>query len=349
MIDESGSYVAVVANHIIESRHKLNPLQQKVIAWAIGQIARDDGDFLTHTLHVSEFADLIGEQKKGQMYRRMEAVTESLLCEVLHIRMQTGDRHRVKFQWLSKCTYHDGKGTVDIRFHEELRPFLLELQNRFTQIRLDKFFAIHGTYALRFFERIECQIGLTKQPKHKRPEGYDPLVWQMTLPVLRDWLGIPPDSYDQISALKEYVLKTAQRQLDEKSDWSFSFVPMTTGRRVTGFEFRIRPARSPKTDQNATRWKNASADMRQLVLNAAKKHRAFAGQSERQILASPKFDRNLDMLFAEAQGQQSLDLAEPTPPVTGELRQVQLRYGFLTPTTDEDRAYIESLPLADRP
>ena len=297
MKNDSGETLVVVANQIVQARHKLDPRQQKVIAWAIGQIARDDTDFTPLKLSVSEFAKLTGTES-GNIYSQMEAVTKSLLRSVVEIRIQDGDRRRIAFQWLSECTYRDGQGTVDIQFHERLKPYLLELRSRFTQLRLERFYKFRSTYTIRFFERVEMQRGLNR------------MSWQMTLADLKDWLGLEPTAYaDGFSAMKAYVLDVAQKELDTKSDWSFSFVTIKTGRKITGVEFTIRPSRSPKVDPSRDRWKKAPAALRARVIENAKTRPIWSDKGESEILNDAKFWEYLPALFeAVEKGQSALAL-----------------------------------------
>lgn len=296
MITPDGSLVAVVANQIVQARHRLDPRQQKVICWAIAQIARDDADLVTHTLSVTEFAKLIGSES-GSLFKEMEAVTSSLLQEVLHIRINEGDRQRVKFQWVSECVYRDGEGTVTIKFHERLKPYLLELRSRFTQLKLDKFFTFRSTYTIRFFERIEMQRGLNR------------MTWTMTLNELREWLGLDQDGYKAFSAFKAYILNRAQAELDTRSDWSFSFQTTKVGRKISGVEFTLRPARSPKIDPVRDRWKSASKELQIKVLQYAHTLDGWGALSDSEIQKDPRFWNNLGMFFdAVEHGQKQLDL-----------------------------------------
>jgi len=297
MRNDSGETLVVVANQIVQARHKLDPRQQKVIAWAIGQIARDDTDFTPLKLSVSEFAKLTGTGS-GNIYSQMEAVTKSLLRSVVEIRIQDGDRSRLAFQWLSECTYREGQGTVDIQFHDRLKPYLLELRSRFTQLRLERFYKFRSTYTIRFFERVEMLRGLNR------------MSWQMTLADLKDWLGLEPTAYaDGFSAMKAYVLDVAQKELDQKSDWSFSFLTIKTGRKITGIEFTIRPAKSPKNNPASDRWKKASPELRAAVLANAQKRPKWEGMTAAEVQATPEFWSYLpDLLAAVEQGQAALPL-----------------------------------------
>ena len=298
MQKETGEQIAVIANQIVQARHRLDPRQQKVIAWAIGQIARDDTDFLTHRLNVSEFAALTGSAS-GSLYREMENVTTSLLRTILEIREKEGERARTKFQWLSECKYHDDEGAVEIKFHHRLKPYLLELRTRFTQVRLDRFFKFRSSYTIRFFERLEMQRGLNV------------LTWKMALEEMRDWLGLDAESYPKFVLFRERVLDAAQRELEAKSDWSFSFETIKVGRRITGVEFTLRPSRSPKNDPARDKWKKASSEVRAQVMASARTRPRWKDMPDAEIVADTTFWQYLGDMLTEVQvGQTALKITD---------------------------------------
>jgi len=298
MKTESGEQIAVVANQIVQARHRLTPLQQKVIAWGIAQIARDDTEFMMHRLSAVQFAQLVGvDERSGSVYRNMETVTTSLLKTILEIRETEGARHRTKFQWLAECRYHDGEGVAEIRFHPKLKPYLLELRSRFTQLRLEKFFKFRSSYTIRFYELITMNKGLDRK------------TWIMQMGELREWLGLEPESYSFFGLLRANVIDVAQRELDAKSDWSFSFTTLKEGRKIVGVKFNLRPARSPKADPRQDRWKKASPELRTAVLEAARGRPRWDNQTDAAILADSGFWEYLDALFDEVEaGQKALPL-----------------------------------------
>jgi plasmid replication initiation protein len=294
VIKEDGQLIAVIANEIISARHKLDTRQQKIIAWALGQTARDDSDFLTHKLSIAEFAKLTGSES-GSLYSEMEAVTKSLLRSIVELKIDDGDRRRVVFQWLSRCVYRDGEGTVELRFHDELKPYLLELRTRFTQLRLERFFKFRSSYTIRFYERIEMQRGLKQQ------------TWTVPLDELRTWLGIDEESYEKFGLFRKRVLEAAQTELDIRSDSSFSYQMVKTGRKVTGVQFTLRPARAPKVVPHRDRWKKLDDPTRAAILAEAKKMVRWEGDSDETILADDTFWARVPDLLDRVAGQRTFE------------------------------------------
>lgn len=297
MKTENGELIAVVANQIIRAAYTLHPWQRKMIFYCIAQIGRDDKNLLEYRITAADFIRDIDATTNGDSYRRLETCADSLLRTVLHIRINEGDRTRRKFQWLSKCDYEDGNGAVNIKFNDELKPWLTELSKHFTQLRLQRMFRLRSGYSIRFFERIEMQRGLSQ------------LTWTIHLSELREWLGLEVGSYASFPAFRTYVLDAAQRELDAKSDWSFSFVAIKTGRKITGIEFTLRPSRTPKMAPSRDRWKKASPALKALLIENARNRPVWEGKEEAEILGDVRFWENLPMILDEVErGQKALSL-----------------------------------------
>jgi plasmid replication initiation protein len=58
---------------------------------------------------------------------------------------------------LHHSEYNKGEGTLTLRFHDELKPALLQLKERFTQIPLKTVFRLQGGYAIRWFEMCKAK------------------------------------------------------------------------------------------------------------------------------------------------------------------------------------------------
>jgi plasmid replication initiation protein len=300
MKKDTGSQIAVVSNQIVRARHALDARQQKMLAWAIAQIARDDTGFLTARMSVAEFTRLTGSSS-GSTYREMAQVSKSLLREIVEIQTNEGNGRRVAFQWLSRCVYTlgEGTGTVELCLHDELRPYLLELKARFTQLSLDRMFKLRSSYTIRFFERIEMERGL----KHE--------TFSLSVDGLRDWVGLKPEMYPKFGLLRKGVIDIARNELDAKADYSFSYSLVKTGRKITSIDFRIRPARSPKGPPPAkTKWQKATPEIRAKVFALARELTRWEGEMDAEIEADPLFEGQLPALLERAEtGQAPLDMS----------------------------------------
>ena len=230
MRKKNGELVCVMANQIAEARHRLTVQEQRMILWLIAQIEPKDKDFLSHTLAVQEFEKLTGSTS-GRLYEQTKSVATGLLRAVLEIR-EPGERSGVRFQWFSDVRYHDGTGTLTVRFHELLRPYLLELKSRFTQLALDQALKLRGGYAIRFYELLASRQGLKR--------------FTMTVEELRHWAGLQEGEMSRTNDLGRFVIEAAKRELDAKADLTFDVEQLHTGRQVAAFAFRVRKNRPAK-------------------------------------------------------------------------------------------------------
>ena len=238
MRKKSGELICVMANQVAEARHRLTVQEQRMVLWLIAQIEPKDKDFLTHTLAVKEFEQIAGVSS-GRLYEYIKHVATGLLQRIIEIR-EPGQRGWTRFQWFSQVEYHDGEGTFTVRFHELLRPYLLELKSRFTQLELDQALKLRGGYAIRFYELIKAREGMKR--------------FEMTVQELREWAGLGEGEMPRTNDLTRFVVEMARRELDAKADLSFDFEPRRLGRGISAYAFKVRknrPAKRPRKPATA--------------------------------------------------------------------------------------------------
>ena len=264
---KNGELVCVMANQIAEARHRLTVQEQRMILWLIAQIEPKDKDFLTHTLAVKDFEHIAGVST-GRLYEYVKFVATGLLQRILEIR-EPGARGWTRFQWFSQVKYHDGEGTFTVRFHELLRPYLLELKSRFTQLDLGQAMKLRGGHSIRFYELLKAREGMKR--------------FEMTVQELREWAGFQEGEMTRTNDLTRFVVEMSKRELDLKADLSFDYDVPRRGHRIHSYAFRVRknkPAKRPRKPAMAS--KASEAD------DHAHKAVAAGLRDFRSKLAAPK-------------------------------------------------------------
>jgi plasmid replication initiation protein len=206
--------VAVVANQIIEGSHRLSSNQTKLIYYGISKIdSKNDKTVRTFSLKATEFATLIGREGDGSIYPEMKKLSVSLMKQVINIarRNDAGKAVVDSFQWVSKCRYNEETASVDMTFHEEMAPYLVDLKKSFTQLRVEKIAMFRSFYTIRFYERISMMGGLKQE------------TWTMAESELRRWLSIETGTYPMFSYLRRFVIDVAQAELNRSADFSFTY------------------------------------------------------------------------------------------------------------------------------
>ena len=215
----------VKSNQMIEASYKLSIQEQRIILYMASQIERDDEDFKSITVNIKEFADLLGVQNTNHTY--FQQITKDLLTKVLVIREKNTT---LQVGWLSSAKYFHQEGSVQLKFDPELKPYLLQLKERFTKFQFSDVVRLKHLYSIRFYE-------LLKQ--------YEAIGWRyFDLEELRKILGIGKDEYSLYSNFKLKILIPVKKEFDLKYstgelDFTFDYEEKKACRRVAGLKFEI--------------------------------------------------------------------------------------------------------------
>src|ERR1700719_2848706 len=139
----------------------------------------------------------------------------------------------MKIQILSHAKYYDNEGIIELKFHDEMRPLLLRLQQHFTQIPLDVFLRLKSGYAMKMYVRVRSW-----NPRDSRNHLQS---WEMDVEQVRGFFGLDKDEYKEPKFIAAGVLKRAMRELNERADLTFRYEPIKEGRKLVGWAFRAIP------------------------------------------------------------------------------------------------------------
>lgn len=150
--------LVIQANEIIRANQDdFTLLEAKLLKLTISQIAMQEKDFQTYTCKVKELAAFLNIPVDN-IYRDIESTISSLMSKVITIKDKTrkpkrnGEYNYVKFHWVGFCRYNNGE--ITIRLSEEIKPFVLELNNHFTQYGLENIIGLPTSNSIRLFELL---------------------------------------------------------------------------------------------------------------------------------------------------------------------------------------------------
>ena len=219
--------VVTKANKLVEASYRLNINEQRVVALLVTQIHPDDEDFKPYRFAVSDLGELVSDDaKEGRtqqnLYSRVKALTRGLQEKVLQLKTDTG---LLQLSWISAAEYFEGAGEVELEFSPRLKPYLLQLQERFTSYKLRYVVKLRSRYSVRLYELLKQYEALGKR--------------SFELDELRRILGIADDELQRWQDFRRKVLEVAQRELPLKTDIGFSYTVRKRGRAVAFVDFEI--------------------------------------------------------------------------------------------------------------
>lgn len=207
-------------NDLINARHELTVNENRLILLTLTEIQPGDEDFKPYRIKISDFVDYTGTNNKA-MYERARQITKSLMGKVLEIPQENG---HLQVAFISRARYERGHGYVELSFDPALRPYLLQLKERYTQYDVRNVLPLQSFYSQRIYELLKQYARIGER--------------RMAVDDLREMLRLS-GAYDHYGSFKKRVILQAQRELRENTDLSFEFTEVKTGRKITHLHFRI--------------------------------------------------------------------------------------------------------------
>jgi len=196
-------------NDLIEAKYRLTVQEQRLLAIMISDIKPDDEDFKDYTYKISDILNWLQIEDKGY-YRKLRTITRKLISRGITItEKENGAETIFQTSWLAGAKYHIKKGYIDLSFHPDLKPYLLQLKNCFTQYALQNVLELKSKYAFRLYELAKQYQSIGKR--------------KFQIDELRELLGLEKGELKKWSAFKEKVLEIAQREINKHTDIKISY------------------------------------------------------------------------------------------------------------------------------
>ena len=219
---------AVMENTLLEARYSLTVEEQRLVLATIAMLDTVEtapNGFPTLRIPKKLIIEATGVHEKN--YHQIKTALRRLMQRIIEIEtIEKDGRKRFRlYQWFAKADYKEGDSFIEVQFHPDLKPYLLELKMRFTKIPLIYVLKMRSKYAIRLYELL------------KRYE--DTGLRNDYLPELRKKLGIKDKEYKSFRDFERRVLARAVKEINQKTDIEVSYKKKRTGRKITHIEFTI--------------------------------------------------------------------------------------------------------------
>ena len=207
---------------LVNAKYKLNTSEIKFIMTAIAQIDKDDKELQEYEIKVSELENKLQVE---QNETRLKQFAKKLLSKPLEVPTQDG---WIVANWFADIEYIRGQARFKVTISEKLKPYLLDLKQRFIKYNLNYILPLTSSYSIRLYQLFKEYEKLTKRT--------------FTVEELQDLLQVPK-SLKRYDNFKRKVLKVAEKELIENCDIFFEFKEIKKGKKVNEILFRIKPNR----------------------------------------------------------------------------------------------------------
>jgi plasmid replication initiation protein len=223
-LSEIRDYKVVKSNDLIQkSRFQLSLQEQKIILYMISKIKPDDEIFMEQEFKIIEFCRVCGiETNSGKNYKNVKDAIKALADKSVWVTLETGSETLVR--WINKAWINRKSGVIKIRLDDDMKPYLLQLQERFTSYELLYTLAMKSQYSVRLYELLKSY-----EWRHRQTFQIEELKRILSA-----------ENYTRFPDFKRYVLDISMREINDLSDLTVTYEIVKEGRRYAKLDFSIK-------------------------------------------------------------------------------------------------------------
>lgn len=228
---EDVDLIVVKSNHLIEAKYKLSHSEQRLVLYIIAHVNPQAQLFNDLYLSLPQISKIV---QKHITFAEAEKLIEGLFRQEIDI-WDPITQTRKLMRWLSVAEFNARKGLARLGFDNEMKPYLLNLKERFTMNSLNQVLRLKSAYTIRLYELLSVVRNM-----RKRQRVFDYAELRATLGANDDY-----DWYD----FKRWILEPARKEMAESTDITFTYKEKRVRRKVIELAFSIKFAKPDDTVQ----------------------------------------------------------------------------------------------------
>lgn len=213
---------------IVNARYKLTTTEIKFILITIAQIEEDDEDLREYVIEKKELESLLDTK---QNETRLKQFAKTLMSKPIEIKKERGF---AIYNWFSKIEYDGKKSCFFVNIHPDLKPYFLNLKQRFVIYNLKYVLSLRSSYSVRIYQLLKEYEKIKKR--------------KMSIDELRELLKIPK-SY-LYGDIKKEILEKVKKDINENCDITFAYEEIKKNRKVVEISFFIEPKENKRTKKD---------------------------------------------------------------------------------------------------
>ena len=215
------SQLVVKSNELIQkSRFNLSTSEQKIILYLISKIKPSDTEFHEYEFSVADFCRICGiSSQSGSVHSAVKQSVKTLADKSFWIKQD--DNTEVLLRWLQHAKIESGR--IHIQIDQNMKPYLLQLKEKFTKYELIYTLAFKSQFSIRLYE-------ILKSYQWRR---------EVVLPLDELKTSMFAENYKNFKDFRNRVLEVALREINQYSDIDVTYEPITKGRKTVSLRFTI--------------------------------------------------------------------------------------------------------------
>jgi len=225
ILSEKRDYKVVKANALIQrARYDFSAQEQKIVLYLISKIKPEDDNFKLYDFEIKEFCRICGiDERSGKNYADMKNTIKKLADKSIWVTLNE-NKDETLLRWIEKPYIRKKTGTIQIRLDRDMKPFLLQLKEQFTQYHLLYTLAMKGRYSIRLYELLKSYEYRTR--------------YKFDIDDFKSKIGA--EKYERHADFKRFVLLPALKEINTFGDITVTYSFAKTGKKITEIEFFIK-------------------------------------------------------------------------------------------------------------
>ena len=250
-LSEARSFTVVKANELIQkSRFNLTLEEQKIILYLISKIKPDEQELVKYIFSIKDFCQVCGlDEKSGGNYAYIKQTLKGLRDKSIWVKIDV--KRETTLAWVDQVTIDEHSGDIEIKINGMMKPYLIQLKEKFTQYELIYTLAMKSRYSIRLYE-------LLKSYEHLKNHTFD---------INELKVRINAEHYKAFPDFNRNAMGIALREINDLTDLTVNHSIIKEGRRYAKIKFNIRLKKD--TDQRLNTWKQI-----ELKLDGSKENKA---------------------------------------------------------------------------
>lgn len=228
-----GKTLVVKSNSLMEAKFHFKLWEMRIFEKMISLIKKGDKEFRSCKIYIKDLIDYFEGNSRND-YDLIRDAALSLGDKKLFVPYVTdrGAKRWAKISIFPTITIPDGEtrggenAYIELEFHNDLKPYLLDLKERFKAYDIRNIQSLRSIYSIRMFILLKQfeNIGNRK----------------IEVETLRELLGVGNDQYKLYADFKKRVILRPQKDLEQYCDICFDFEEQKRGRKVEAINFIIK-------------------------------------------------------------------------------------------------------------
>ena len=202
-------------NVLTVARYEMSEAEKNLLYMVVANVRKDDPPTKMYQVSVKEMAEVTGQTElKFETYKQ---ATRKLMTRVFETTLPNGNLLQATF--VASAEYKKGTGIIEIELSQKVRPFYIDLNQRYTKIQLAAAISLNSAYAKRIYELL-CMYKNMKDKTFRR----DLVELKTMLNIVEPKTG--KDKYPIWTQFKRDVLDIATGEINGHTDITFTYKPI---------------------------------------------------------------------------------------------------------------------------